>query len=79
VLRYKTVDMADPEVVRDYVNDMRNLLTNSSNTEQRTFLKSFVEKIEVGDSEVKMYYTIPKPPNSLPEETVGVIPFTHHG
>jgi hypothetical protein len=38
-----------------------------------------VEKIEVGDSEVKMYYTIPMPPKSLPEETVGVIPFVHHG
>jgi site-specific DNA recombinase len=79
VLRYKAVDMADPHVVREYVNDMRDLLAESSITEQRAFLKSFVEKIEVGDSEVKMYYTIPMPPNSLPEETVGVIPFTHHG
>ena len=79
VLRYKAVDMADPHVVREYVNDMRDLLAKSSITEQRAFLKSFVERIEVGDSEVKMYYTIPIPPNSLSEETVGVIPFTHHG
>ena len=79
ILRYEAADMADPEVVRNYVNDMRDLLTNSSITEQRSFLKSFVEKIEVGDSELKMYYTIPMPPNAASEETVGLVPFVHHG
>ncbi|MFQ5996186.1 MAG: recombinase family protein [Dehalococcoidales bacterium] len=79
ILHYQAADMADPEVVREYINDMRDLLAKSSITEQRIFLKSFVERIEVGDSEVKMHYTIPMPPNSLSEETVGVIPFAHHG
>jgi DNA invertase Pin-like site-specific DNA recombinase len=79
VLRYEAADMADPDVVRNYVIDMRDLLTNSSITEQRSFLKSFVEKIEVGDSELKMYYTIPMPPNAASEETVGLVPFVHHG
>jgi len=78
-LRYQAVDMADPLVVRDYVDDLRGLLERSSIIEQRSFLKSFVDRIEVGDSEVNMYYTIPMPPSSLPEETVGVIPFVHHG
>ncbi len=59
--------MVDPAVVRDYV------------TEQRSFLKSFVERIEVGDSEAKMYYTIPVPPQGLSEETTGLLPFMHHG
>jgi len=78
-LRYQAVDMADPLVVRDYVDDLRGLLERSSIIEQRGFLKSFVDRIEVGDSEVNMYYTIPMPPSSLPEESVGVIPFVHHG
>jgi site-specific DNA recombinase len=78
-LRYQAVDMADPQVVRDYVDDLRGLLERSSIIEQRGFLKSFVDRIEVGDSEVKMYYTIPMPPSSLAEKTVGVIPFVHHG
>ena len=79
-LRYQAVDMADPQVVRDYVDDLRGLLERSSIIDQRGFLKkSFMERIEVGDSEVKMYYTIPMSPSSLPEETVGVIPFVHHG
>ena len=51
----------------------------SSITEERSFLKSFIERIEVDESRVKMYYTIPMPPHSVPEETVGVLPFVHHG
>ena len=65
--------------MRDYVDDLRGLLDRSSIIEQRGFLKSFVERIEVGDSEVNMHYTIPMPPCSRAEETVGVIPFVHHG
>ena len=47
--------------------------------EQRRFLKSFIERIEVDESEAKVYYTIPMPPHSVSEETVGVLPFVHHG
>jgi len=79
ILRYKSVDMADTQVVKDYADDLRSLLTKSSITEQRSFLKSFVERIEVDESEAKMYYTIPMPPYSGSEETVGVLPFVHHG
>ena len=79
ILRYENVDMADPQVVQDYADDLRSLLAKSSITEQRSFLKSFVERIEVDESEVKVYYTIPMPPHSVSEETVGVLPFVHHG
>jgi len=78
-LHYKSVDMADPQVVQEYADDLRSLLTKSSITEQRSFLKSFVERIEVDESEAKVYYTIPMPPYSVSEETVGVLPFVHHG
>ena len=71
--------MADSQVVQDYANDLRSLLVESCITEQRSFLKSFAERIEVDDSEVKVYYTIPMPPSNLPEETVGISPFVHHG
>ncbi len=79
ILRYKSVDMADTQVVRDYADDLRNLLAKSSITEQRGFLRSFVERIEVEESEAKVYYTIPMPPYSVSEETVGVLSFIHHG
>ena len=79
ILRSQAVDLADKRVVLDYVEDLKDLLEKSSIIEQRVFLKSFVDKIEVSDSEVSLYYTIPMPPSSLPDETVGVIPFVHHG
>ncbi len=61
ILRYESVDMADPQVVKEYTDDLRNLLAKSSITEQRSFLKSFVERIEADESEAKVYYTIPMP------------------
>jgi len=45
ILRYKSVDMVDPQVVQDYTDDLRNLLAKSSITEQRSFLKSFLQRI----------------------------------
>ena len=78
-LRYEAVNIADPKTVKEYAGDLRDLLTKSSITEQRSFLKSFVERIDVDDFEVKVYYTIPMPPYDVSEETVGVLPFVHHG
>jgi len=78
-LSCEVMEMADPQVVRDYANDLGNLLTRSSITEQRSFLKSFVERIEAGSSEIKLYYTIPILPLGTSDETVGVSPFVHHG
>jgi uncharacterized protein (DUF362 family) len=75
----KLIDFNEGPFTTIKLDDLRGLLERSSIIEQRGFLKSFVDKIEVGDSEVNMYYTIPMPPSSLPEETVGVIPFAHHG
>ncbi len=79
LLRYKNVNMADPQVVQDYADDLRSLLAKSSITEQKSFLKSFVGRIEVDESEAKVYYSVPMPPYSVSEETVGVLPFVHHG
>ena len=47
--------------------------------EQKAFLKSFVERIEVDESEMKVIYTLPMPPDNPPAETVGVLPFVHNG
>ncbi len=78
-LRHEILDTVDLNVVQHYTSDLRNLLVKSSITEQRSFLKSFVEKIEADDEKVKMYYTIPVPSDSIVQETTGVLPFVHHG
>ncbi|MDP2730429.1 MAG: hypothetical protein Q8O55_08095, partial [Dehalococcoidales bacterium] len=66
ILRSQAVDLADKRVVLEYVKDLKDLLEKSSIIEQRVFLKSFADKIEVSDSAVSLYYTIPMPPSSLP-------------
>jgi len=63
------------QVVRAYVEDLSTLLKESSIVEQKAFLKSFVQKIEVGDSRVKVIYTIPMLTDRPPTETVDVSPF----
>jgi len=78
-LSFNNSDVTDPQLVRCYTDDLRSLLSESCITEQRSFLKSFVEKIDVDDSEIKVYYTIPVPPSSMTQKTAGVLPFEHHG
>jgi len=65
--------------VRKYVQGFKALLEEPSIMEQKVFLKSFVERIEVDDSEMKLVYTIPIPLDNPPTETVGVLPFVHNG
>ena len=78
-LRREVLDTVDLHVVQPCISDLGNLLAKSSITEQRSFLKSFVEKIEVDDEKAKMYYTILVSSDSISQETTGVLPFVHHG
>ena len=78
-LRCHSIELADPEVVRAYVQDLKGLLEASGIVEQKASLKSFVEGIEVGESEATFKYTIPMMPEGLPVETVGVLPFIQNG
>ncbi len=36
-------------------------------------------KYRADDEKVKMYYTMPMPPDSFTEETVEIAPLIHHG
>ncbi len=78
-LQHRTMQLADPNVVQAYVRDLKGLLENSGIAAQKAFLKSFVEAIEVGESDVTVKYTVPVPPEGSPRETVGVLPFIQVG
>jgi len=43
-LRHEVLDTVDLHMVQPYTSDLRNLLAKSAITEQRSFLRSFVEK-----------------------------------
>ena len=78
-LQYHTIELADPKVVRAYVQDLRDLLEDSGVATQKAFLRSFVEEIEVGESEVTVKYTVPMLPGESPRETIGVLPIIQIG
>jgi site-specific DNA recombinase len=78
-LKYHTVEIASPEVVKTYAKSMRTLLEESSIMQKKTFLRSFVDRIEVDDEYAKVVYTMPMLPDNLTAETVGVLPFVHDG
>jgi hypothetical protein len=78
-LQLNVFEMPDIMIVQEYVNDLRKLLEASPMVEQRAFLKSFVEEIQVDKEKVTVNYTLPMPPKNSEEEVIGVLPFIQHG
>ena len=46
------VELVSREVVLDYVRDLKGLLENGTVTERRLFLRSFIESVELENSQV---------------------------
>ena len=68
------VENACPTIaVTDYVNDLRNLINESSLPERRAFIRSFVKEVKVTGNEALLTYTMPLPPTGVSEENVGVL------
>ena len=75
----RRVELASPEIVKSYVDDLRNLLNNSSLAERRAFIRNFVKEVKVTEDKVLLTYTIPLSPRGVLEEKVGVLSTVHHG
>ncbi len=61
----------DPQKVLSYVAEMRQFLDERGLFERKAFLRSFIEKISLGDGKVTLDYTFPPP---LPkQETFSVL------
>jgi hypothetical protein len=78
-LRSGTIDIVGPTAVREYVDSLRELLEESSIISKKTFLRSFVNRVEVDDKNVRVTYTMPMLPERESAETVGVLPFVQNG
>lgn len=53
------VDPVDEALIRPFVKDLKNVLGKGSIVEQKSFLRSFVKKVEVRTREIAIEYTIP--------------------
>ena len=73
------VEVADIETVTRYVEDLRSLLSESSFTERRSFIRSFVKEVKVTENEVLLTYTIPMAPGGITQEELMVPSIVHYG
>ena len=75
----RKVELADLEGITDCVDDLRELLTEGSTSERRTFIRGFVKEVKVTGNEVVLSYTMPLIPNNLTMEKDGVPPAVQYG
>ncbi len=75
----KRVDVADLETITYYVEDLRNLLSESTLTDKKTFIRSFIKEVKVTGNEASLTYTLPLPPAGVIEEKIVVPPIVQYG
>ncbi len=75
----RKAELASLEVVTRYVEDLRELLSQSPLTERKAFIKSFVKEVLVTGKEVVLTYTIPLPPEGILKEHAEVLPIIQSG
>ncbi len=71
------IELASPETLSQYVDDLRKLLTVSELAERRAFIRSFVQNIKVVGDDATLTYIMPL--NGLLEQKIGVLPIEHYG
>jgi len=72
-LQTRRLEPIEPQTVLDYVKDLKEFLEESNIFERRVFLRSFIESIEVDDSQITLNYTLPLPPDNTRQELVSVL------
>jgi len=75
----RRVELADIETVTSYVKDLHNVLNESSLTEKKSFVRSFIKEVKVTGDNVLLTYTMPMLPKDLTEEKLPVLPIIHYG
>ena len=78
-IRDAKVELLEASVVKAYVDDLKSLLSRGSIVEQKSFLRSFVKRIEVNLPHVVIDYTIPLETKKVEPLTREVLPFAHYG
>ena len=72
-MRDTRVEFADTATVKGYVEDLRELLSTGSVMEQKSFLRSFIRRIQVDLPQVTIDYTIPMDSNAGEPSTLEVL------
>ena len=78
-IRDAKVELLDASVVKAYVEDLKGLLSKGSILEQKSFLRSFIKRVEVNLPKVAIDYTIPLETKKVEPLTREVLPFAQSG
>jgi len=73
------VQPVDEALVKAYAEDLRGLLEEADITERKSFLRSFVKRVEIDKEQVTVHYTLPMPPDGKSSEQAGVLPIGTFG
>ncbi len=79
LLSDRKIELADTRTVKEYVNELREILSEGELCERKAFIRSFVKEIIVMNNEVQLIYDISLSQEGLTEEKVGVLPIVHNG
>ena len=79
VLAARKVELTDVALVKSYVEDLKEVLSNSPLSEQKAFIRSFIKEIRVTGKDVLLTYTIPLPPEGCLYEAAGGLDTVHYG
>jgi len=75
----RRIEMIDPGIISNYLDDLKNLLTNGELSERKVFIRSFVQEIIVYKDEVKLIYTMPLLPSESDSIGEEVLPSVRYG
>ena len=78
-IREAKVDLLEASVVTAYVDDLKALLSKGTIVEQKSFLRSFVKRIEVNLPQVVINYTMPLKTQKVEPLEREVLPFALDG
>jgi len=78
-MKERKLELADTATVTRYVQDLRDVLSNSSLAERKSFIKSFVKEVRVTGDKALLNYAIPLPPRGLTVEEMPVLSNVHFG
>ena len=76
-LKNHILEITSPDAVKQYIQDLRSKLEDSSIISKKSFLRWLIDRIDVDENFVKFTYPLFK--DAPPSETVGVLPFIHDG
>ena len=79
LLSDKKVELADKATVMECVDDLKNMLEESTITERKSFIKSFIREVRVTGAEVSLSYSPPLLSGMMSRETVLVHSIVHDG